>query len=229
MNDSLPRTNSPSRIVVLGIGNVLLSDEGVGIHAIKCLVSRCDFADGVEVVDGGTTGMELLPQLEGIDQLIVVDAVRFGRPPASIVRLEGQQVPAYFKTKLSPHQVGLSDLLAALAFKGSPPGHVVILGVQPVSLSVGLELSAEVAARLEELTDLVAAELAANVNLLRIGAEKGIARACTAETGIQPGAKALRQETASSDVTSITYQTSRYDVEFDLLSAGHAHHMEGTI
>jgi hydrogenase maturation protease len=100
--------------------------------------------------------------LEGVDRLIVVDAVRAGQPPASIVRLDGDRVPAYFKTKLSPHQVGLSDLLAAMSFKGTAPGHVVLIGVQPVTLSVGLELSPEVKARLDEVVNLVLAELTLN-------------------------------------------------------------------
>jgi hydrogenase maturation protease len=148
--------------VVLGIGNVLMQDEGVGVHAVKALVHHYDLAENVEVVDGGTTGMELLPLLEGVDHLIVVDAIRVGQPPASVVRLEGAQVPAFFKTKLSPHQIGLSDVLAALAFKGSAPGHVVLIGVEPLQLSLGLELSPEVQARLGEVVNLVVAELATN-------------------------------------------------------------------
>lgn len=147
------------RVLVLGIGNELLSDEGVGIHALRALASQYDVDGEVELVDGGTTGMELLPQLEGAGHLIVVDAVRAGQPPASIVRLEGEQVPAYFKTKLSPHQVGLCDVLAALAFKGSAPRRVVLIGVQPVTMAVGLELSPEVEARLGDVVSFVVAEL----------------------------------------------------------------------
>ena len=103
--------------------------------------------------------MELLPTLEGVDLLIVVDAVRMGQPPASVHRLEGDQVPTFFKTKLSPHQVGLSDLLATLAFLGSTPERIVLIGVQPVSLSLGMELSPEVKAQLEEMVRLVVSEL----------------------------------------------------------------------
>lgn len=153
--------NKPARVVVLGIGNLLMSDEGVGVHAIKALVRNYDLDARVEVVDGGTTGMELLPELEDIGHLIVVDAVRFGQPPGSLVRFEGEQVPAFFKTKLSPHQIGLSDVLAALAFEGCAPGRIVLIGVQPVTLSLGMELSPEVEARLDEVVSLVVAELAA--------------------------------------------------------------------
>jgi hydrogenase maturation protease len=148
-------------VVVLGIGNVLLSDEGVGVHVIKALAQRYEETNEVEFVDGGTAGMELLPLIEGADHLIVIDAIRCGQPPASIVRIEGEQVPAYFKTKLSPHQVGLSDLLAVLNFKGTVPGRVVLIGVQPVKLSLGLVPSPEVKTRLQEVVSMVVAELEA--------------------------------------------------------------------
>ncbi len=148
------------RVVVLGIGNLLMSDEGIGVHAVEALQTHFVLPAEVEVVDGGTTGMELLPELEGADHLIVVDAVRVGKPPASVVRLVGDEVPAFFKTKLSPHQVGLSDVLAALRFAGGSPGQVVLIGVQPASLEMGMELSLEVAARLGDVLSLVTAELA---------------------------------------------------------------------
>lgn len=148
------------RVVVLGIGNVLLSDEGVGVHAIEALQAGWELPAGVEVIDGGTCGMELLGDLEDTDHLIVVDAVRVGQPPASVVRLAGDEVPAFFKTKLSPHQVGLSDVLATLRFSGHPPGRIVVIGVQPVSLDVAMELTPQVAARLDRVVELVVEELA---------------------------------------------------------------------
>lgn len=149
------------RVVVLGIGNSLMSDEGVGVHALAALEQRYEFADDVDLVDGGTTGMELLPDLEDADHLIVVDAVRVGKPPASVVRMSDEEVPAFFKTKLSPHQIGLSDVLAALRFSGREPGRVVLIGVQPVSMDLNMSLTPEVAARLDEVIGLVVAELAA--------------------------------------------------------------------
>ena len=149
------------RVVVLGVGNVLMADEGVGVHAVERLQSRFRLAEDIEVVDGGTTGMELLPMLHGADQLIIVDAVRVGKPPGSVVRLEGDEVPAFFKTKLSPHQIGVSDMLAALKFGGGAPARVVMIGVQPVSLELSMDLSPEVAARLDEVVGLVCDELAA--------------------------------------------------------------------
>ena len=149
------------RVVVLGIGNILLSDEGVGVRAIEELTRRYRLPAEILVIDGGTCGMELLDQLAGADLLLIADAVRVGQPPASVVRMADDEVPAFFKTKLSPHQVGLSDVLAALKFAGGAPKSVVLIGVQPVSLELDMALSPAVAARLDEVLDLVTAELAA--------------------------------------------------------------------
>ncbi|WP_374277407.1 HyaD/HybD family hydrogenase maturation endopeptidase [Azonexus sp.] len=153
------------RIVILGIGNILLTDEGVGVRVVEALAARGGLPPGVELIDGGTCGMEMLEPLEDLDALIVVDCVRCGRPPATPVLLKGDDVPVFFRTKLSPHQVSLSDVLASLEFTGRAPGKTVIVGMQPVSMGLGLDLSPEVAARLPELVDLTLAEIAECVAL----------------------------------------------------------------
>ena len=153
------------RIVILGIGNILLTDEGVGVRVVEALAARGGLPPGVELIDGGTCGMEMLEQLENLDGLIVVDCVRCGRPPATPVLLKGDDVPVFFRTKLSPHQVSLSDVLASLEFTGRAPRKTVIVGMQPVSMGLGLDLSPEVAARLPELVDLTLAEIAECVAL----------------------------------------------------------------
>jgi hydrogenase maturation protease len=143
------------RIVVLGVGNTLLSDEGIGVRAIEKLQQDYDLPPEVVVIDGGTTGMEMLDDLSHCDHIIILDAVRGGKTPASIIKLEGDQVPVFFKTKLSPHQIGLSDVLATLAFIGEQPGGVTVIGVEPVSLETGMELTPQVEARLPELMKMV--------------------------------------------------------------------------
>jgi hydrogenase maturation protease len=143
----------------LGVGNILLSDEGIGVRAIEKLQMDYDLPPEVVVIDGGTTGMEMLDDLSKCDHIIIIDAVRSGKAPASIVRLTGDQVPVFFKTKLSPHQIGLSDVLATLAFIDEQPGGVTVIGVEPVSLETGMALSPQVEARLPELMDLVVTEL----------------------------------------------------------------------
>ena len=149
------------RVVVLGIGNILLSDEGVGVRVIERLDQTYRLPPEVEIIDGGTCGMEMLEQLEDLDALIVVDCVRFGQPPATPVLLRDDDVPVFFKTKLSPHQVSLSDVLASLEFTNRAPKRTVIIGMQPASLELGMELTPAVAARVDELLAMTVAELRA--------------------------------------------------------------------
>ena len=147
------------RIVVLGIGNILMTDEGIGPHAVEALQKRYVLPDEVEVVDGGTSGMELIRYVSNADHLVVIDAVRVNQPPASVVRMTGDAVPAFFRTKLSPHQVGLSDLLATLMILGESPGTITLIGVQPDSFDMNMELSPLVAAKLDVVVEMVAEEL----------------------------------------------------------------------
>lgn len=148
------------RIVVLGAGNILLSDEGVGVRVIERLPLAYSLPPEIELIDGGTCGMEMLEDLEDLDALILVDAIRGGQAPGTPIRLAGDAVPVFFKTKLSPHQIGLSDVLATLELVGKAPKYTTILGIQPVSLALGMELTPEVDSRVPELMRLVIDELA---------------------------------------------------------------------
>lgn len=152
---------APRRTVVLGIGNTILSDEGVGVHAAQWLRERCALPAGCEIVDGGTAGMELLDTLAGVDLLVVLDAVKSGRAPGSRVCLVGAEVPVFFRSKLSPHQVSICDVLASLEFAGEAPADLVLLGVEPLSLELGLELTEPVARALPALAAEAVAQLAA--------------------------------------------------------------------
>jgi hydrogenase maturation protease len=143
------------RIVVLGVGNILLSDEGIGVRTIEKLQRDFDLPPEVVVIDGGTTGMEMLEDLSNCDHIIIIDAVRSGKAPATIVKLVGEQVPVFFKTKLSPHQIGLSDVLATLAFIDKQPGGITVIGVEPVSLETGMALTPQVEACLPVLIKMV--------------------------------------------------------------------------
>ena len=150
-----------TKYVVLGIGNTLLTDEGVGVHVIDLLEKTYALPPEVEIIDGGTCGMEMLEQLEDLDGLIVVDCVRHGQPPTTPVLLKGDAVPVFFRTKLSPHQVSLSDVLASLEFTNRAPKSTAIIGIQPLSMSLGMELTPEVAARVPELLAMTLTELQA--------------------------------------------------------------------
>ena len=147
--------------VVLGIGNTILSDEGVGVRAVEAFEARYRLPEGVTAVDGGTSSMELLDELSDLDLLVVFDTIMAGKEPGTIIRLAGDDVPVFFRKKLSPHQISLADVLASLELIGHLPREVVVIGVQPVTLELGTELTPTVAAQIPQLIELAAAEFAA--------------------------------------------------------------------
>lgn len=157
----LPVVKNIMRIVVLGVGNILLTDEGVGVYAVEKLQQDYALPPEVTVIDGGTCGMEMLEDLAGADHLLIVDAVRSGQAPATLIRIANEDVPVFFKTKLSPHQIGLSDVLATLVLTNEAPGATTVIGVEPVSLETRLGLSPQVAAQLPRVVEILANELQA--------------------------------------------------------------------
>ena len=150
-----------SPVLVLGLGNILLQDEGVGVAVIERLQRRYRVPEEVELLDGGTSGMALLDDIRGREHLIVVDAVRTGKPPGSEVVLMGEEVPAFLCNKVSPHQLALSDVLANLALMEESPQRVTVIGMEPLSLETHLGLSNLVASRLQALTERVIEQIEA--------------------------------------------------------------------
>jgi hydrogenase maturation protease len=146
-------------ILVLGLGNILLRDEGLGVRAVERLAAAYDLPGNVEVLDGGTLGLDLLPRLTGMDALLLVDAVKAGGQPGTLVRLEEDAIQAALAVKMSVHQVGLQELLAVSAFQGTRPPRVVLWGMEPAEIDWGLELSRPVTVRLDALSEAVAQEL----------------------------------------------------------------------
>ena len=147
-------------VLVLGIGNLIMADDGIGVKVVQRLQQDYRFPPEVTILDGGTLGLDLLPFLEGVERLLMVDAVETGWEPGTVVRLEGEELPVALKTKLSPHQVGLQDLLAVAELQGFSPKDMVLWGVQPAVLDMGMDLSSPVAAQMDTLVDRVLAELA---------------------------------------------------------------------
>ena len=149
------------QVLVLGIGNILLRDEGVGVRVVESLARRHALPAEVEVLDGGTSGMDLLYTISGRDALIVCDAVKADAPPGTVMRITGDDVPAFFQTKLSPHQVGLSDVLATLKLLEEIPPLITIVGIVPADLSLGTELSPTATAAVDQALKMIVDELAA--------------------------------------------------------------------
>jgi hydrogenase maturation protease len=142
------------------MGNILLEDEGLGIRALELLKRDYAFPPGVELLDGGTTGMGLLDDIGGRDHVLVLDAVQTGEPPGTLVVMRGSEVPVYFGIRVTPHQLGLADVLATLELSGEQPGSVTVLGMVPESLELSLELSGLIRSRLEDLVRMAVSELA---------------------------------------------------------------------
>ena len=147
--------------LVLGIGNILLGDEGAGVKAAAELAVRYTLPPEVEMIDGGTMGLELLPYLAGRRLMVIVDAVNTGAAPGTVVRLELDDPSDFFRAKISPHQIGIAEVLGVATITGELPGRVVLIGVVPKDLATGLDFSPEVAAQIPRMAAMVAAELEA--------------------------------------------------------------------
>lgn len=136
------------QVTLLGLGNILLSDEGVGVWAVREVARRFRLPAAVEVVDGGTAGLDLLPYVEDREHLLVVDAVQFQREPGFVGWLEGEEVLAGGGAQASLHHLGLREVLGAALLLDRAPREVLLLGVQPHSLATGVGLSPCLQARL---------------------------------------------------------------------------------
>lgn len=148
-----------ANILILGLGNLLLRDEGLGVRALELLQEQYQLPAEAACVDGGVLGLELLAYLEGISHLLVIDAVRTGQTPGALIRLEGDEIPQTLSLKLSMHQIRFSDILALSRLQGTVPPRVVVWGLQPALLESGVGLSETVEARLDLLVKKVVEEL----------------------------------------------------------------------
>ena len=183
------------RIVVLGIGNTLNRDEGVGVHAVRALeTQRSASPDGslarqergeVEFLDGGTLGLNLLPIVEEASHLLILDAVDARQAPGTVIELLGDEIPLFSGIKLSQHQVTFQEVLGLAAVRGKLPPNLHLIGVQPADLEIGLELSPIVAAALPEIIRRAVAVLDA-WGLTVLKAERGRRRQESISVRVHP-------------------------------------------
>jgi hydrogenase maturation protease len=146
-------------VLVLGLGNVLCGDDGVGVIAVHLLRRVYELPPGARVVDGGTLGLDLLALVAASDRVILVDAVRGDAPAGTVVRIAGDDVRAAVYERLSPHQVGVADLLAGAALCDSYPKEVTIVGIVPATTELQVGCSPAIASQIDALVDAVLAEL----------------------------------------------------------------------
>lgn len=145
-------------ILVLGLGNLVHSDDGAGVHAIHRLQKDGRVPSDVVLIDGGTQGLSLLPHISGFQRMLVIDAIDAGEPPGTLLRLEGPAL-ANMPGKPSVHQLGFADLMVAMNLLGDLPEEVVVLGVQPESTEWSAELSPPVARTMDALIDAAIGQL----------------------------------------------------------------------
>jgi hydrogenase maturation protease len=134
------------RRVVLGLGNTLNRDEGLGVHAAARLAERLPATVDVEIIDGGTLGLNLLPIVEESSHLLLLDAADAGQPPGTVIELAKDEIPLYTGVKLSQHQVTFQEVLGLANFRGKLPEHLHLIAVQPEDISIGVDLSTTVEA-----------------------------------------------------------------------------------
>jgi hydrogenase maturation protease len=156
--DLKAEADNMARIVVLGLGNVLLKDEGVGIHVVHALQDSQPPPDvDLEVIDGGTSP-EALYLAEGADKVIVIDAVKGGSGPGSVYRFRPTEISLDDKDYLSLHQIGILESLRIMEYMGKEPKDTVVLGVEPKEITWGLELSPELEHKVPQIVKLVMEE-----------------------------------------------------------------------
>ena len=152
-------TGSRCPILVLGIGNILLRDEGVGVRVIEQM-QKMHLPDDVELVDGGTAGADLLDVLAERQKVIVIDAVQADCEPGTVLRFSADELLRPERTNMSLHELGLAEALTMTRQLECAPENVVVFGIKPKEIGCGLELSKEIAASVPKVVELVLAEIA---------------------------------------------------------------------
>ncbi len=131
-----------------------LMKEWVSISS-RLLEKIFDNDEGIEIIEGSTDGMKLLGPVEDTDHLIVIDAINAGKPGGTIIQLEGEEIPAYFGIKMSIHQLGFQEVLFAAKLREKFPKNIVMIGMQPTSLELGVQLTEVNQSKLVDLAEMV--------------------------------------------------------------------------
>ncbi|MEE8335115.1 MAG: HyaD/HybD family hydrogenase maturation endopeptidase [Candidatus Neomarinimicrobiota bacterium] len=153
------------KINILGLGNLVLSDEGFGVEAVRYLQSRHSLPSNVNVIDGGTQGIYLLDYIESADRLMIFDAIIPRDYEFKVYLYKNEDLPAFIHRKLSSHQIGLSELLSVARLKGRVPDEIALIGVPPKSLDMHVGLT-------EEVKKLVPEAVAAGMEIINEWLEK---------------------------------------------------------
>jgi len=147
-----------SKPVIMGLGNPLFQDEGLGVHCIARLADA-DFHEQAELIDGGTDSLALLGVVEAAKHLLVIDAIDTDAPAGTICRVNGDEIPLMMAGRMSAHQIGFQEVLALASLRGKLPAELILIGVQPESLDWGTELTHTVTAAIPAVIEMVRQQL----------------------------------------------------------------------
>ena len=147
------------KTAILGVGNILMQDEGVGVHLIQDLTENYSFDPQTALIDGGVMGIDLLPYFDEYDRMIILDAVEFDKEPGFIDVIENENILALFTTKMSLHHLGLKDVLSYAKLLDQQPDEMCLIGMQPHEIQMKMELSETAAGKMEEMKGLVIKKL----------------------------------------------------------------------
>lgn len=143
------------KTALMGIGNIVLTDEGVGVHVVNAIKERYRFTPEIEMLDGGTMGLDLLHIFDDHDRLMLVDAVDYDKEPGYIRVIRNDEIPQAIHHKFSVHHIGLNDLMAVAKLTDKLPAEVCLVGVQPASIEPGLEMTDIIQSRFEAVVTTV--------------------------------------------------------------------------
>jgi hydrogenase maturation protease len=154
-------SSGPMRVLVMGVGNTLLQDDGVGVHVTESLRAvpsgepPC-FDPELDLIDGGTIGLSLLPDIEDAAAVIVVDASEIGEAPGTLRIFRDREIDQQLSGKRrTVHEVALADLFAAAAIRGRSPGRRALVAIQPASTELGLDLTPDVQAAIPKAREAI--------------------------------------------------------------------------
>jgi len=148
-----------NRSVVIALGNPLMTDDGFGLRVLQRLIEAYDMPVDVELVDGGTWGLSLLPAVESSRRLLLIDAIDIGVAPGEVVSLTSDEIPGMLSMKVSPHHVDMLDVLALTRLRGTRPAELLAIGVQPDRVSFGVGLTDSVESRIDDVAERVVRQL----------------------------------------------------------------------
>ncbi len=153
----------PKPILILGIGNILLRDEGVGVHAVN-RIKESDLPPHVELMDGGTMGLNLLYHIEGRKKVIVIDTVLTDDPPGTIYRFTDESLHYNRPALRTAHGIDFTDVIKTAELLGTKPEEIVFIGIRPESIDEGLDLTPTIEKRVPVLIKMVMREIAARAD-----------------------------------------------------------------